>query len=370
MFQIRNVFRYLPNTDVVMIRGDVNEQLLILQLNNKVKIEFIGWDVASGTPVFKSDKQNVIEISDVKKLTNNLRGRNNWTFIITAKAPGRAAISIKDPTNKNFISDISVCVGNFINHRDDDGNLLDVDLIANVFRGSDVLRKQILLNMLANDPGNYINENNTHNENKWGPLACGTVSKVSGLDLMNSKTEYDYQPYYKTIKPQIQTVGGRKKQVWAINDRAEIIYDENKLKQGVKAIQKRLKNGLPVVTGVSYIPSSALQPGGKLKETGTGGHTVLIVGCNADATRFLYIDPYGPRSGKAPRGSVLKYNGWLAGGISPFKNACEHLGMFELFDSGKSGRASILLRQVASTQASGGTFDGEQYLEVVSGPLN
>lgn len=370
MFQIRSVFRYLPSTDIVMVRGDINEQLIILHLNNKVKIEFNGWEVASGTPAFKTDKQHVIEISDVKKLTNNLRGRNNWSFTVTAKSPGRAMISIKDPLNKNFIGDLTVCVGNFVNHRDDDGDLLDVDLIANVFRGSDVLRKQILLNMLANDPSNYLNENNTYNENKWKPLACGTVSKVGGLDLMNPKTDYDYQPYYQTIKPQIQTVRGVRKQVWAINDRSDIVYDENKLKQGAKAIQKRLKNGLPVVTGIAYNPFSSLQPGGKLKETGTGGHTVLIVGCNADATRFLYIDPYGPRSEKTPRGSVLKYNGWLSGGISPLKAPCEHLGIFELLGPDKSGRASMLLRQVAATQASGGTFDGEQYLEVVSGPLN
>ena len=33
---------------------------------------------------------------------------------------------------------------------------------------------------------------------------------------------------------------------------------------------------------------------GHLQATRDGGHTVLIVGCNADkaATEFLYVDPY------------------------------------------------------------------------------
>ena len=116
-------------------------------------------------------------------------------------------------------------------------------------------------------------------------LACGTVAKVTGRELFYRPIEYDYQQYYKTIAPKMEN--GR--QVWKIADRAEVKDDSARLSQGEKAIQARLKKGQPSIVGITDIPSNAITPGGSLRETGSGGHTVLIVGCDKDAKRFPAI---------------------------------------------------------------------------------
>ncbi|MDQ4121587.1 MAG: hypothetical protein M3209_09090 [Acidobacteriota bacterium] len=366
--KVRSILQYLPDTDMPIVGGDIGDQMIVLNIGNQSKIELTQWDVSLGDPKISKSKEGIVDVSAPKKITNFPKGQNNWEFTVKALGTGVLKLTISNSAKTTSL-DLTVYSGMFINHRDEDGNLLEVDLIADVFRGNDLLKKNILLNMLANHPGNYFNENNSYNIKKWKPLACGTVSKVGGIDLMNRATNYDYQAYYRKIKPQIQTVNGRRKEVWEINDRTDVVYDENKLKQGMKAIQKRLKKGMPVITGVTYIPAKALQPGGKLEESGTGGHTVLIVGCNGDGTKFLYMDPYGPDIGGSPRGSILKYTGWLAGVKNPFTAPCEHLGMFRFLDPDYE-RGSMVLRQVKATQAPNGTFDGNQFLEVVSGPLN
>jgi C1A family cysteine protease len=88
--------------------------------------------------------------------------------------------------------------------------------------------------------------------------------------------------------------GAHKRQVWTVEKREDVKYDEKKLGQGEKAIREKLKKGQPSVIGITYNPSNSIQRGGSLRETGAGGHTVLIVGCDADAKKFLYLDPYGP----------------------------------------------------------------------------
>jgi hypothetical protein len=115
----------------------------------------------------------------------------------------------------------------------------------------------------------------------------------------------------------MQTATGR-----ASLRREDVKYDESRLKRGCQAIQKRLAKGIPSVVGLIYIPSSEVKPDGTFNEFGEGGHSVPVVGCNADATKFLYIDVY-------PEGSKLTYSGGHAG-RDLFPEECNYLGMFEL----------------------------------------
>ena len=99
--------------------------------------------------------------------------------------------------------------------------------------------------------------------------------------------------------------------------------------QGEKAIQARLKKGQPCLVGITYIPKDAIRPGGTLAETSGGGHTVLIVGCDTAAKRFLF-DPYGPDAANTAdsHGSNLQYMGGMEG-LDTFPDKCRYLGMFE-----------------------------------------
>jgi hypothetical protein len=141
--------------------------------------------------------------------------------------------------------------------------------------------------------------------------------------------------------------------------RTDVKYDDARLKRGCQAIQKRLAKGLPSVVGLVYSPSTVVQANRSLNETGDGGHSVPIVGCNATGTDFLYIDVYQD-------GSKLKYLGGHAG-RDLFPKECNYLGVFELGPD--AARGCDVLRARDGTAGPSNVFSGDQFLEVVSGPL-
>ena len=96
------------------------------------------------------------------------------------------------------------------------------------------------------------------------------------------------------------------------------------------------------------LANGALQP--ELK----GGHFAVIVGCNAGADRFLYVDPWAG-------GSSLEYTGGVPG-LTPPGTKCGFLGMFGV----EYGPRGPVIRQ---TPDSAGTFQGETSLEVIAGPF-
>ena len=140
--------------------------------------------------------------------------------------------------------------------------------------------------------------------------------------------------------------------------REDVKYDEARLKRGCQAIQKRLAKGMPSVVGLVFNLPTAVRSNGDLDVHGTGGLSVPIVGCNAAADKFLYVDVY-------PGGSKLKYAGGH-GGRDLFPEVCTYLGMFELFND---GRGTLVLRTRPGPSGTEGSFSGTQFLEVVSGPL-
>ena len=103
-------------------------------------------------------------------------------------------------------------------------------------------------------------------------------------------------------------------------------------------------------------------------EAGSGGHTVLIIPSDSSAEKFLYFDPFGPDADKSANvaGSILQYQGGMEG-LNTFPEKCRYLGMFA--ETPDPTRLPVL-RQVEDTQDPMGTFTGDQFLEVISGPLH
>jgi hypothetical protein len=231
---------------------------------------------------------------------------------------------------------LTVQVGQFRNHTD-----MEHDLIAEVYRSADPERMQELNRMLFNDPENLFNENSAGNIKRWGDLACGTVSKVGGAAIFYGQLNYDYKEYYK--KP----IAGK--------TRADIKIDSAKLDRGRNAIGARLAKGMPSIVGLIYA-DSAIQRGA-VNVTGGGGHTVLVVGCSKDRKKFLYIDVW-------QGGSKLKYTGGYPG-RTLFPDYCDELGIFEMRRD--ANRGIDILR--STTPGDDPVFNGNQFLEVVAGPL-
>jgi hypothetical protein len=231
---------------------------------------------------------------------------------------------------------LTVQVGQFRNHTG-----MEHELIAEVYRSADPERMQELNRMLFNDPENLFNENSAGNIKRWGDLACGTVSKVGGAAIFYGQLNYDYKEYYK------RPIAGK--------TRADIKIDSALLDRGRNAIGARLAKGMPSIVGLIYA-DSAIQRGA-VNVTGGGGHTVLVVGCSKDRKKFLYIDVW-------QGGSKLKYTGGYLG-RTLFPDHCDELGIFEMQRDAK--RAIDILR--STTPGDDPVFNGNQFLEVVAGPL-
>ncbi len=337
--------RLFPNGGRLFVNGKSAPERFILDAKGSVELEIVKLSTKAA-PQIKSSDPKVLSIGTPRKVGAN------WMVKFTAVGTGATTISATDGVGVST-STFDMIVGSFLNHPQ-----MDSDLIADAFRGPDSARKLALIRLLGNEVSNAINENSQEAINQWGDLACGTMSKVAGQKLFWSALDYEkvQAEYYKRPSGKV-------------SKREDIVYDGKTLERGRKAIQAHLKAKHPVITGITYQPSSAVQSNGSLKETGAGGHTVLIVGCDADAKNFLYLDPYGPDGSGKPDflGSDLQYLGGPKG-ANAFPDTCRYMGMFETIRD--KDRGCDVLRQSAATQASGGMFSGEQYLEVISGPIN
>ena len=346
--------KLFPDGAQLFANGKSGEEKLVLHHDNTIQLELAGMDLTS-PPVLTANPANITQVTAPKKVGNK------WVFTVTPVGNGRVSLGAAD-SKGTAAPDLTVIAGVFKPYKDDKGEL-EEDLIADVFRGHDSAKMFALTRILGNDPDNLVNENSEANVKQWGELACGTVAKVTGRELFFRPIDYDYRPYYQKIPPKM--VDGR--QVWKIDDRSDVKYDRAKLTQGEKAIQARLKKGQPCLVGITYIPKEAIRSGGTLAETSGGGHTVLIIGCDADAKRFLFFDPYGPDAADTAgsHGSILQYKGGMEG-LNTFPEQCRYLGMFE--DTNDLDRGPVL-RQAPESIDPGGLWVNQQYLEVISGPL-
>jgi hypothetical protein len=195
--------------------------------------------------------------------------------------------------------------------------------------------------MLNNNPDNIFNEQSDANVDTHGDLACGTVCKVGGRDLLHSGTNYDYREYYKPIQ----------KKKTEVLKWSHLKYDLKKVIQGRQAIQRALASKRPVIVGCLYNPASAnafLDKYDTINATKGGGHTVLVVGASGDGRKLLYVDVY-------PESSQLKYTGGID---HEFSHTGVYLGEFVVDEN----PAAPKIGKSAATK-------GNWPLALISGPL-
>jgi hypothetical protein len=197
-----------------------------------------------------------------------------------------------------------------------------------------------LQRFLHNNEDNLFNQKSDFNVKKFKTtLACGSVAQNSGKTLFGEVSE-SYSSYHKPLK--------------IVNSRDDVKYEDGTIQRARLAIQRKLKRGVPVRVGAAHHPTTAMLSGSALQPTKGGGHFVLIVGCNAAADTFLYIDPW-------PGGSTLKYGGGMQ--KDPYPNKCTFLGLFTLERTSVRGP---VIKQDKSTE---GSFSGDGFLEVIAGPF-
>ena len=321
--------------------GFENEKIAI-HLGKEIVLEQWGaTDVDGKTADIQLDKQGALEVriidrpSSDKPITVSKRR-------IALKAVGEGATIISGKgEHKKVSSPLKVLTGEFKYHKG-----MVKDLLADVGRGSDASLLYQLQRLLHSNTNNLFNQLNDANVAKMqSSLACGRVAKASGDALIGKVISHSFEKDSSYHKP-----------ISKITSRDDIEYDPNVMLRARQVIAKHVKSGHPVMVGCATDPNSGMLKDNHLQATRTGGHTVLIVGCNDAATEFLYVDPY-------PGGSTLVYKGGVAAD-SYHPSKCFFLGLFKV-DAWEDvlGRGPVL-----SYKDNDGGWSGSKYLEVISGP--
>jgi len=321
-------FDYMPALPAIFMQALGPQELIRLPVGRNVMLMQAGATLVGGKNVLPD-----ITSSDdfVVKVGRRIRRNpNEQAFEASTTKEGFAWLSCMAEGGIAG-SQLGVCVGKFENHTE-----MAIDMIADAFRKGDAIKIVQLQRLLDNNFDNLFNESSDANVRDWGELACGTVAKVGGIKSFSNKTDYTYHSYHVPLRK--------------VESRSDVTYRPGVIAKAAAAIKAKLKTGVPVLVGVVYNPSTAMLSGGELAVTRGGGHTVLIVGCNDNATKFLYIDPY-------PKSSHLRYEGGMT--RFPFDLTCEFLGTFEIGEL--YGRPGIL-------RQSAGSVGVLSELEVVSGP--
>lgn len=328
---------------------------LVLQRGAEVTLELGSAVAGANAPDIQESRRGVVALSVP------VQSAGRWTLTLKFRSYGETRLNLLDAGGHPSTRTLRVFAGTVGNH---DG--METDLIAEVFRGNDLARQQGLIELLDSQPDNLFNQNSSTHLAQWGADAAATVALLAGTNIFQRDLKYTYGRYHIPVQSRLEGEGPLRRRVMKIDGRDEVLYESATLDKGLDAIRRRLMHGCPVILGLCHAPGQALQRDGTLNPMSAGGHSVLAVGCSADGLRLLYIDPCGPESGNgvASGGSLLKYLGGPAG-VDAFPLPCAQLGMIEMVNA----RGGVLLRQEPATQAPGGRFDGDRYLEVVAGPL-
>lgn len=317
-----------------------NEKIAI-HLGKEIVLEQWGvTDVDGATADIQPDKQGVVEIRLIDQPSSNKPFEvSKRRFGLKAVGEGGTTIKGKGE-DKAISSPLKVLAGEFKYHKG-----MAKDLLADAGRGSNASTLYQLMRFLHNNTDNLFNQLNDTNVAKMqSSLACGRVAKASGETLIGKVISHSFEKdssYHKAISK--------------VTSRDDIKYDSGAMFKARQAIAGYVKRGNPVLVGCAMDPNTGMLKDGHLQATRTGGHTVLIVGCNEAATEFLYVDPY-------PGGSTLPYKGGVAADSYPGK--CFFLGLFKVDPLEESqGRGPVL-----SYKDNDGEWSGPRYLEVISGP--
>ena len=221
---------------------------------------------------------------------------------------------------------------------------MSTDLIASIANSSSIKKKLMDDFLRKKDDENPFNENSLTNTAKYGELACGDVVLGFAQELWGiGRVSKIFNSYHIPILPR-PTNGTFK---WE-----NIKYKESEIRRASGAIKSLLEKGTPVRVGAVYLLNAGMiAANGALQPYLTGGHFILVVGCDAKGDQFLYMDPYPDMSTSAYTGSGDTDN--------PFSGVCHHLGVMTLQTI--SGRGSCFRK---SPTTHGNYAD----LEIMAGP--
>jgi hypothetical protein len=317
----------LPDGTRLFVKGDSGVEKIAIHKKVKINLRQVE-DGAGGTlPAINSSDPNVASLSGISA------GRGSQSFTVEAKGDGQATLTGTDNGGTSVVDPLKVVVGDFKYH-----DTMKFDLIAEAGRsnsGSKIFLVQRLLNNNKDDSNLFNQKSDKNTRDFKTDHACGSVCARSGKVLFG-KVEESYFTYHVPLKE--------------VSSRDEVRYREGTINRARQAIKLRLTSGTAVRVGATFRPRTSMLNGG-LQPTRSGGHFLLIVGCNSDADKFLYIDPW-------PDGSTLTYKG----GIEAYPDKCVFLGMFIL---DKLARGPIL----RSAKDNTGSFSGDEFLEVIAGPM-
>ncbi len=331
----------LPSGTRLWAEENDNNEKIAIHLGKEVVLEQWGSTDAGGkTADIELDKQGVVEVRLIDRPSSDKPSTiSKRRFALKAVGEGAATISGKGE-DKAVSNPLKVLAGEFKYHTG-----MVKDLLADVGRSSNptlLFQLQRLLNSTTNNLFNQLNDANV--AKMQSSLACGRVAKASGDVLIGKVISHSFEKdssYHKPLRK--------------VTSRDDVEYDPDVMGRARQAIAGFVKRGNPVLVGCAMDPNTRMLKDGHLQATRTGGHTVLIVGCNEAATEFLYVDPY-------PGGSTLKYKGGVAADSYPPK--CFFLGQFKVDDwEDVLGRGPVL-----SYKHNDGEWSGPRYLEVISGP--
>ncbi len=220
---------------------------------------------------------------------------------------------------------------------------MSIDLIANI-ANSDSTKRKLIDDFLRKEGDNPFNESSAANELKYGELACGDVAlgfaqKLWGIGNVSKK----FNSYHIPILPKPMSASFK----WE-----DIKYKDKELERASRTIRSLLEKGTPVRVGAVYLLNvGMIAANGALQPNLTGGHFILIVGCDAKGEQFLYMDPYlnMSKSEYAGRGDTENI----------FSGVCHFLGVMKLQSSASRGS---YYRKNTTT---GGDYPN---LEIMAGP--
>lgn len=351
----------LPNgRGLQFVENDSGHKVVWLHTGVEIKLDYVGPPNPTGP-----DLREVVSSKPAVSVAVVARSKAKLTFSVKANAPD--IVELTAYNDMGFRDEVLVVfAGDFKNHPG-----MDIDLLANVCKGSDPVKSVQIQHLLFDDSENVFDQHSKENETKIGKMMCGKVAKESGEKVFGAISPLTYTtPYHEPLY------------IDKVTDRANVKYTADTILRVELAIKSRLEKGIPVRVGVLDGPVGMRVHDHKLVATDGGGHTVLIVGCGKDLEKlFLYIDPWGgplrTYEGREEQfgGSKMKYGGGIAGASRP--DWCLYMGMFEAKfdptraaisnDAGeKLGRPNIL-RQTIATEDGFNTLE-DSYLEIVDGP--
>jgi hypothetical protein len=319
-----------------------------LHLGSQITLELIpdGGSSARDFTVF-SDKP------EVQVLNSNVTG-NKVTFELKARGAGTAQIGWRESAtgSMRFATPLTVVAGEFRKHIAN-GLPLEVDLLADLARGSDGYLINEVRKLLHNDANNLFDQMGRHNHHRTaGNMTCGMVCKERSAQLFGKINKLNYeQPYHEPLRK--------------VTKRSDVKYKPETMLGLRTQIIALLKTGSPVRVGVLDYPIGMfVSPGGKLIAWYKGGHTVVIVGWSGADSSFVYVDTWRD-------GSRMAYEGGITGDKNP--DPCLYLGKLSL----EHDPARVLtpgdirfnmIRSRAETEGSEFNTARGSFLEVVSGP--